>query len=581
MSKKIFASCDCETDPFSLEQGTDIKPFIWGIYNGSKYYEFHSTIEFVNFIKAKPWNIYAHNGGKFDYMFLLEYLQITADEYGEIAQDVKVINGRISKFKIGRCTLFDSYNILPVPLSVYAKDEFQYWKLEKEHRKQYMPEIQKYLESDCRNLYNFVSEFMERFTAKITLASTAAHQFEQLCAPMPESDEEYHDTFKPFYYGGRVTPFEMGVISATKEKPIKIYDINSAYPTAMRFKHPYGTRIGKEVLNMGNKLPPAKDIENCFITLTCSVLKTNGMNYGCFPMRMKEGIEFPLGTHSFNVTGWEYLAAIETGAIKDITIEQVWWFTDLMSFENYVDTFYADKLEAERNGDNTRRLFAKLMLNSQYGKFCQDSRKFKDYKILSSELAESYIVYGSVDGELAKDMQLNEDDILQHWNLTQEFSNGMCIIESPIIREHTFYNVATGASITGWVRAFMWRSLCQVERPLYCDTDSIACFDGSALPLGENLGEWDLELDGVYKMAIAGKKLYAAFADGKEKTACKGVRLDAADIEKVAQGQEVLYRKESPVFSIKNQPRMLQRYVNRKDKKKKNEELRKHGTAFA
>ena len=136
--------------------------------------------------------------------------------------------------------------------------------------------------------------------------------------------------------------------------------------------------------------------------------------------------------------------------------------------------------------------------------------------------------------------------------------------------------MATAASITGWVRAYMWESICKVDRPLYCDTDSIACFDGSKLPLGNELGQWDCELDNIYKMAIAGKKLYAAFQKGgKTKIACKGVQLDGKQIELVAKGEEVKYIKMSPVFSISKPPAALHRYVNRQDRKEINQAKRK------
>jgi len=581
--KKIFATIDCETDPFSVKQGTDIKPFIWGIYTGKDYYKFDSTLEMVTFVKKKAWNFFAHNGGKFDYIFMLDFMGRVNDEYGEKAQTIKIINGRISRFKMGRATFYDSYNILPVPQSKMKKDDFEYWKLAKSVRAAHMAEIEAYLRSDCVNLYGFVKAFHDRFNAKITLASTAADQFEMLCAPMPKSNLEYHETFKPFYYGGRVTPFEIGIIKAdkTKNEEIKIYDINSAYPTAMRYKHPYGTGLNKNVVNIGAFLPDNNgDIEACFIELSCDVLSVNNLNYGCFPVRNKDGIDFPIGKNTFKVTGWEYLAAIKTNAIKDAKILNCWWFTDLMSFEKYVDNFYADKLAAERAGDDVARLFAKLMLNSQYGKFCQDSRRFMDYKIVSAELGYKFLEHGSVNGELFLDMELGENEdgepnVIQKWTQINSYANGMVMIEAPIVKDHTkdgsFYNIATGASITGWVRAFMWESICKVERPLYCDTDSIACFNGDNLELGDKLGQWDCELDGVHKMAIAGKKMYAAFVTGKKsKTACKGVVLTDKQIESVALGNEVQYIKESPVFSIKSSPRMLTRFVNRKDKKDEN-----------
>jgi hypothetical protein len=610
LSKKIFATCDCETDRFSLENGTDIEPFIWGVYNGKDYHKFYDTQQFVDFVRTKPWNIYAHNGGKFDYLFLLDYLEVEYDDDGEeVSQNVKIINGRISFFKIGRATFFDSYNILPVPLSALEKDDFDYSMLDKDVREENKIAIEKYLRNDCVYLYTYVKQFMERFTTKITLASTAAGEFERLVAKMPESTEEYHDEFSHYYYGGRVTPFKMGVIES-KDAKIKVYDINSAYPTAMMKKHPYGTQSGKDYIDMGEHLPKKKEhIEACFITLECETLSVNGMGFGCFPIRENkaDGIDFPLGKNTYKVTGWEYLSALKTKAIKDVKIIKVWWFTDCMEFSSYVNAFYAEKKAADKiikackkAGDvesqtykdaMTKRVFAKLFLNSQYGKFCQDSRKFKQYKLVSAGLADDYLRYNAINGYVCypklksngkphplHDMSQDQTPELQaKWSQTNTYANGISLIETPLDKEHTFYNVATGASITGWVRAFMWESLCLVDTPLYCDTDSIACFNGDKLPLGTELGEWDLELENVYKMAIAGKKLYSAFSHDKDskgekitKVACKGVRINAREIEKVARGEEILYRKESPIFSISSPRKMLERYVNRQDKKDEN-----------
>ena len=116
--------------------------------------------------------------------------------------------------------------------------------------------------------------------------------------------------------------------------------------------------------------------------------------------------------------------------------------------------------------------------------------------------------------------------------------------------QRRYYNVATAASITGWVRSFMWRSLNEVERPVYCDTDSIICADTGSLRLGDGLGEWDLE--GVAdRVSIAGKKVYCArLVDGTTKTACKGARISADAIERVARGGSVTYRSEAPTFSL-------------------------------
>jgi len=69
--KQVWA-CDCETDPF--DHGAEIRPFIWGLYDGKEFWTFNSTISFVQFVRSKRIILYAHNGGKFDFMFLCRLL---------------------------------------------------------------------------------------------------------------------------------------------------------------------------------------------------------------------------------------------------------------------------------------------------------------------------------------------------------------------------------------------------------------------------------------------------------------------------------------------------------------------------
>ena len=119
-----------------------------------------------------------------------------------------------------------------------------------------------------------------------------------------------------------------------------------------------------------------------------------------------------------------------------------------------------------------------------------------------------------------------------------------------------FYNVATAASITGFVRAYLWRHICAIRKNggevLYCDTDSIAAIGKipKDMKIGKELGEWGN--DGDFRLAaIAGKKLYAfQRRDGTWKTAHKGVMIEPEDIVKVARGGEVKYQRAAPSFGI-------------------------------
>ncbi len=139
-----------------------------------------------------------------------------------------------------------------------------------------------------------------------------------------------------------------------------------------------------------------------------------------------------------------------------------------------------------------------------------------------------------------------------------------------------YYNVATAASVTGYVRAFLFKSLSQCSGLLYCDTDSIAARETAALSFGKRLGEWKDE--GAFDYAaIAGKKLYAFHKTGhcrdydpKEedekkqtwKIASKGVNFKKGMtidkrfysgpelIAKIALGEQIDYEPDVPTYSL-------------------------------
>ena len=60
--------------------------------------------------------------------------------------------------------------------------------------------------------------------------------------------------------------------------PLKIIDINSAYPTAMKHKHPWGN----EYSHMPRRLPPDSEVERAFLVI-------DGVSHGAFPVRQDDG----------------------------------------------------------------------------------------------------------------------------------------------------------------------------------------------------------------------------------------------------------------------------------------------------
>lgn len=510
MTKKV-ATADCETDPFKL--GRIPQPFIWGFYSpdhGQLY--FTDTYEFTKFLAFEvgdEYRVYMHNGGKFDFHYLLFAI---ADW-----EKLVVINGRIAKAYIGACELVDSYCILPVALSAYQKTEIDYNKFEPDVRENHMVEIKNYLADDCLFLYELVNTFLDENGYSLTIASAAIKKLQRIeKIKIKDSGRPFYDNMLPYYYGGRVQCFKKGII----EDNITYLDINSAYPYAMRHNHPWGEFIKTHLAS------PELHGHN-FYTFRAE-------STGAFPFRDNDGaLQFPDDgeIREFNVTGWEIIAAKELGLLKQCRHLEQSIFFETKHFQKYVDYYYTIKCTSKKG--SPENIFAKLFLNSAYGKFAANPEKYRDTYLcnqrdIGKAIAEGYDIHGEIHDRL----------IISKPNDPSEWRH---------------YNIAVGASITGFVRAYLLRAIKSVENPIYCDTDSLIFTGGHNLPLNEyDLGAWKIE--GIFNYGgIGGKKIYA-FENkntGDRKSACKGLRLEYPEIIEVCKGAEIKQTPQNPIYSLK------------------------------
>ena len=524
---KRFATIDCETDPFRA--GRVPQPFLWDVYDGERHWTFEHVSDVLHFLSDKDWIVYAHNGGKFDYHmpgFLAE-LQPFAP--------LMVINGRLSKFKIGACEFRDSFNIFPLPLSAYKKDDIDYDLFEKHCRSQHMDVITRYLHGDTRYLFDMVAAFRGDHGSALTLAGAAMRNWQDTSGrDAPRSTAGFYARLQRYYYGGRVECFQAGRIV----DPFWLVDINSAYPYAMLHQHPIGT-------TMRISQPDVRDA-----IIPQSLYTVAARSRGALPLRGKTALDFPDSDAStlYTATGWEVQAGLDTGTLKlDAVLERV-DFAECVDFTNYVHRWYDIKKSAAK--DTPQYIIAKLFMNSLYGKFGANPAEYERYTVCHPSMVNAAVADGhAFAGELGPWAVLSEP-----------------LDES----QQRYYNVATAASITGFVRAYLWRHICAVRANgglmLYCDTDSMA-FQGdvpSSMAVGKELGQWGIEGDAhqFQRGAIGGKKLYAfQRADGKWKTSCKGARLSADEICSVCDGATVGYASIAPTFSYGKPPTFVKRQV--------------------
>lgn len=520
-------AADSETDPARF--GRIPRPFVWGWFNGSEYHEFHTKEAFLDSLVTRKCRVYAHNGGKFDWHYLIPDI--------DAFSPVMVIAGRLAKFKIGEAEFRDSFNIMPMPLKAGgAKFEIDLGILEESQRD--LPGnrelIKERLRTDCLYLYAMLETFFSEFGSHLTISGASMSAWSKISGiAKPETDAGFYATFSNYYFGGRVEVFEGGII----ERPFRIIDKNSAYPHAMLSLHPWGT-----VPYESTALPNSRGgIQRSFITLDCA-------SHGAFPFRAQDGsLAFPADgiEREFHVTGWEFLAALETGVLTSYEIRRVVSLPEMIEFRTYMDHFYKMKTDAKAKGDAARYEFSKRFLCSLYGKFGANPDKYQEYTLVHPRHIEAAC---ETDGYVF----LTE---LGPWAL----------LSRPLMQERQrYYNVATAASITGYVRADMWRALRNVRGPIYCDTDAIVCADTGSLQLHDSdLGAWKVEADCDFG-AFAGRKLYACRTlDGKWKKACKGVKLTHDEIVRIAKGEVIEYLPDFPQYSLKRGIQFQTRKIRR------------------
>lgn len=557
---------DCETDPFhncddkacsKCHGGGRVpQPFKWGAYDGEDYETFSEADGVAEHFSTRKALVYAHNGGKFDYHYLRDY--INSDE------PIMLINGRLSRFKIGECEFRDSLNIFPnTRLADFGvKNEIDYELMEPTRRNDpnIASEIEKYLRQDCIGLHEVVTRYRNEYGTKLTQASASMKKWEQMSGlDAPRQTLKQYERYKPYYYGGRVQCFESGVASTQ----FKVADINSAYPYAMLREHMFSPHAMRQ-----RHLPPEPAIYKCLIKLDCT-------SRGAFPWRDPKTGElfFPddeAGNRNrmrtYTITGWEFMTALELDLVENIVIRDCHVFGRTVNFKDYIDHFYELRMEAAAKGDKAGKIFGKYFMNSLYGKFGANCRHYAEYVIATSDSIEQWKAKGYL-----KYKEWGERTLMERKPTDDE-------LDDPD-GKWRFYNVATAASVTGFVRAHLLRAIHQSGGVIYCDTDSVAARDVSALDFGSSLGQWKDE--GRFdRYAIAGKKLYAFHVEGESfaynpkdeknptwKIASKGVNFNRLPngpdlLSRIANGETITFNPESPCYSVtRTVPKFIARDV--------------------
>lgn len=339
-----------------------------------------------------------------------------------------------------------------------------------------------------------------------TLASQAftAYRHRFMTKPIHiHEDEEASNAERAAYYGGRVECFRLGTITESQY----LFDVNSMYPAVMRDNtFPYQL-IGKikDVY-----LDRISEMCSAFCVVAKTILKTQTPAY---PLRADSKLIFPVGEFTTYLSTPEIIYAYQNGDIIQIT--EAFVYRRFPIFKSFINELYPLRLQYQSEGNKAFQYMVKIFMNSLYGKFGQNGRKWENV-IPTSEL--------DFDEWIEVDTRSNE---------THRFRKALGMVQSLCTNTESFNSFpAIAAHVTAYSRMLLWQyiQLAGRDNVYYCDTDSLLVNETgkarlSAVLDDKELGKLKLE-KAMSSTTLNGPKDYVF----EDKVKHKGIRAKAKEI---------------------------------------------------
>jgi hypothetical protein len=575
--RRPFIVLDIESKKDGTQEAGFTRPFMVGVYgdldgNGPAYRAFFDQVtqpgvgimeryyssggcvdRAMRFILSKRFvghHVYAHNAGRFDYLFLLPWLAQIGVPMGyrfsivPVASSIQVLDiwrGEATPEGMRKRRLWrflDSYRLLPTSLDKIAKTFGLSGKTQHDLN---LPETDPswvvYNGQDCSELFRVLEKFHAYVEdvllgeVGITAPATAMKIFRRnyLRQSVPRSLDT-HEFVRRGYFGGRVEPFER------QSQGLRYYDINSSYPTAMLEPMPAGEA------SIWEGEPPERFLRGRLGFVEADVLVPD-MHVPPLPVRSEGGkLIFPVGRLS-GVWEWSELEmALEEGAQIARWKKSV-WYEPVMLFRDYVEELYKYRDRSSPSYDQGLAEVVKIMLNATYGKFGMKTLRRKLYLYDDPRLPDG-----------ARPLTGDPDSLVY---VAEEESDAPYVMPQVAARVTALARVRLYRKV---LRASScrdcWPARCSCARGefiAYTDTDS--GITPTVLPTGSALGELKDEIpehSGRLFGKFLGPKVYIISTkppefpwEGSyfEKTKAKGLeRRDRHTVETLARGG-IVYQK--------------------------------------
>lgn len=407
IKRRKFIVCDIESKDDDSQRAGFTRPFMMGVYDDGGedreggYFPFFDTnpedewnerywqdggsvdraMRFMLQKKFCGFHIYAHNAGRFDYLFILPWLMNKGRKLGysfsviPVSSSIQVLDVWKGKKRGNIWRFVDSVRLIPTSLDKAAK---AFGLQGKKKHDLNIPEYDQnswrlYNGQDCTELHAVLEKFHTYVEdvllgeVGITAPATAMKIFRRnyLKQAFPRSSE-HHAFIRRGYFGGRVEPIE------TEACGLRYYDINSSYPAAMLEDMPAGVATEWEG-------EPPKRFLNGRIGFADVDVIVPPMHIPPLPVKAESGkLIFPTGKLS-GVWDWAELSlALEMGCTI-VNWRKSVWFEKFPIFKEYVENLYKYRDKSRPGYDAGLAEVVKIMLNGTYGKFGMKTLRKKLY----------------------------------------------------------------------------------------------------------------------------------------------------------------------------------------------------------
>lgn len=291
---------------------------------------------------------------------------------------------KIGNRKVNKVTFYDSLKILNMSVETIAKEfDLEISKLEIDYKKQreighiLTEDEVKYIKNDVKIVSQALNKLFDFGLTKMTIGSSALYNYKKMTKNFkrnfPEIPLELDQEIRKSYKGGftYLNPIY-------KEKDVEegiVLDVNSLYPSVMRNAYlPFGYPIFFEGQYKESLLYPLY-----IQKLSCSF----ELKEGKIPtIQLKNNVLFNPNEYlessngdlvTLTLTNIDLKLFFENYNVYDLVYHHGWKFKKTKGlFNEYVDTWSKNKIQAKK--DNNRALYvtSKLLLNSLYGKFSKN-----------------------------------------------------------------------------------------------------------------------------------------------------------------------------------------------------------------